>query len=233
MALSFVYRLLRRLFGLLRVHRMGAFSKDAEILVLRHQLAVLRRQGGRPRISRSDRALVALVASLVRRERWRAFRVTPQTVLDWHRRLVRRRWTCPHRRRLRRPGLADETVELICRLARENPTWGYLRIVGELRKLGVPVSKTRCGTRQFTEGSWAEAKRDPGPSPYDTGYDGGDSKDQPGNADDLPLGIGLAKPEHRDIVHYPCPNASVVLEVRDADQSEDDGAQNGRRDPHH
>ncbi len=69
MALSFLYRLVRRLFGLLRVHRMDALAKDAEILVLRHQLAVLRRQVARPRFSWSDRALVALLSSLVPRER--------------------------------------------------------------------------------------------------------------------------------------------------------------------
>jgi putative transposase len=133
--------LFRRLLGLVRGHRTDAFSKDAEILVLRHQLAVLRRRVGRPSLSWSDRALIALLASLVPRERWRSFLVTPQTVLDWHRRLVRRHWTYPHRRP-RRPRLAQETVELICRLARENPRWGYLRIVGELKKLGVAVSKT-------------------------------------------------------------------------------------------
>jgi putative transposase len=138
---SFLYRLLHRLLGLLRVHQMDALSKDAEILVLRHQLAVLRRQVGRPGFSWSDRALIALLASLVPRQRWRSFLVTPQTVLDWHRRLVRQRWTYAHRRP-GRPSLPDETVELICRLARENPRWGYLRIVGELKKLGIPVSKT-------------------------------------------------------------------------------------------
>jgi transposase InsO family protein len=144
-ALSFLYQLLRRMLGLVRAHRTDAFSKDAEILVRRHQLAVLRRQVGRPRFSWSDRAVVALLAGLVPRERWRSFLVTPQTVLDWHRRLVRRRWACSHRCP-GRPPLADEVVALICRLAREDPRWGYLRIVGELKKLAVPVSKTSVAT---------------------------------------------------------------------------------------
>ena len=119
---------------------MDTLSKDAEILVLRHQLAVLRRQVGRPRFSWADRAAVSLFARLVPRERWQSFLVKPETILGWHRRLVRRHWTYPHRRP-GRPPLPSETDELICRLARENPRWGYLRIVGELRKLGVQVSK--------------------------------------------------------------------------------------------
>jgi putative transposase len=86
-----------------------------------------------------------LLASFVPRERWGSFLVTPQTILAWHRSLVRKRWTYPHRRP-GRPSLAKETVELICRMARENPRWGYLRIVGELKKLGVTVSKTSVAT---------------------------------------------------------------------------------------
>ncbi len=138
--LSFLYRVLRRVLEAVRVHRMDAVAKDAEIMVLRHQLAVLRRQVTRPRFTWSDRALVALLARLVPKERWEAFLVTPKTILAWHRALVRRRWTYPHRRP-GRPAIPDVTVELICRLARENPRWGYLRIVGELKKVGVIVSK--------------------------------------------------------------------------------------------
>ena len=145
MALSFVYLLIRRVLEMLRVHRLDPDAKDAEILVLRHQLAVLRRQVARPRFTWSDRAFVGLLAGLVPRERWGSFLVTPQTILAWHRSLVRKRWTYPHRRP-GRPSLAKETVELICRLARENPRWGYLRIVGELKKLGVTVSKTTVAT---------------------------------------------------------------------------------------
>ena len=141
MALSFLYRLIRRVLEFARVHRMNDIAKDAEILVLRHQLAVLRRQVGRPQFSWSDRALVAVLARLVPRGRWAAFCVTPETILRWHRMLVRRHWTYLHRRP-GRPPLADETVELIVRLALENPRWDYLRIVGELKKLGFTVSKS-------------------------------------------------------------------------------------------
>ena len=145
MALSFLYRLVRRVLELGRIHGMDAVAKDAEILVLRHQLAMLRRQVARPGFTWSDRALIATLAKLVPRERWGAFLVTPETILRWHRALVRRRWTYPHRS-AGRPPLAAETVELIVRLARENPRWGYLRIVGEMRKLGVAVSKTSVAT---------------------------------------------------------------------------------------
>ncbi|MDA8040776.1 MAG: integrase core domain-containing protein [Actinomycetota bacterium] len=140
MALSFLYSVVRRVGELLRIHRMDAAAKDAEILVLRRQLAVLRRQVARPRFSWSDRALIATLARLVPRERWAAFLVTPETILRWHRALVRRRWTYPHRRP-GRPPLPQETVELIVRLAKENSAWGYLRIVGECKKLGIAVSK--------------------------------------------------------------------------------------------
>jgi transposase InsO family protein len=109
-----------------------------EIAVLRHQLAVLRRQVARPRYSPTDRMLLATLARLLPRERWAAFLVTPSTLLRWHRELVARHWTYPHTGARR--GLDDDVVELVLRLARENPRWGYVRIVGECRLLGVPVS---------------------------------------------------------------------------------------------
>ena len=124
--LSFLYRLVHRAFGAFKLARRDAIAKDAEILVLRHQVAVLRRQVGRPRFTWSDRALIALLAGLIPRERWTAFLVTPKTILDWHRRLLTRRSTYPHRGP-GRPSLERETVELIVRFARENPRWGYLR----------------------------------------------------------------------------------------------------------
>src|ERR1035437_7955257 len=97
MALSFLYRLVRRVFEVLRVLRMDTVTKGAEILVLPHQLAVLRRQVDCPRFTWSDRAFVALFACLVPRECWRSFPVTLQTILGWHRSLVKKRRTYPHR----------------------------------------------------------------------------------------------------------------------------------------
>ncbi len=141
MALSFVYRVVSRLVELVRIGRMPDADKDVEIVVLRHQLDVLRRQVGRPRFEPADRALAALLARLLPRPRRAGLLVTPATLLRWHRDAVRRRWTYPHRRP-GRPALSREVVELIVRLARENPRWGYLRIKGELAGLGVVVSAT-------------------------------------------------------------------------------------------
>ncbi|MHB8246128.1 MAG: hypothetical protein ACYDGN_12395 [Acidimicrobiales bacterium] len=117
MALSFVYLLARRLLELLRVHRKSGFEKDVEILALRHQLAVLHRQVKRPRLTWSDRAFISLLARLLPRSTWSSFIVTPATILSWHRRLVRRRWTYPNRGP-GRPPLPAETIDLVLRLAR-------------------------------------------------------------------------------------------------------------------
>jgi transposase InsO family protein len=112
-----------------------------EIAVLRHQLAVLRRQVARPRYAPSDRMVLAALARLLPRERWPAFLVTPSTLLRWHRELVARRWTYGRIGQGCR-GLDPQVVDLVVRLARENPRWGYVRIVGECRTLGVRVSAT-------------------------------------------------------------------------------------------
>jgi putative transposase len=140
-ALSFFYLLARRLVELLRVHRMHDIEKDAEILALRHQLSVLQRQMKRPRLTWSDRAFISVLAKLLPRSALSFFIVSPSTILSWHRRLVARRWTYP-RKGPGRPRLPAETVEFVCRLARENPCWGYMRIAGELKKLGVAISAT-------------------------------------------------------------------------------------------
>ncbi len=108
-ALSFLYRLVHRVLEAVRVHPMDAVAKDAEILILRHQLAILRQQVARPRFTWSERALVALLAGLVRRQRWASFLVTPKTILTWHRALVRRRWTYP-RRQPGRPSLPADVL---------------------------------------------------------------------------------------------------------------------------
>ena len=135
------FLLVRRLIDLLR---LGPTSdeKDVEIAVLRHQLAVLRRQVARPRYTPADRAVLATLARLLTRGRWAAFLVTPATLLRWHRELVARSRTYPRHGRAAPNALEDDVVALVLRLARENPRWGYLRIVGECGKLGVAVSAT-------------------------------------------------------------------------------------------
>ncbi|MGH2667600.1 MAG: integrase core domain-containing protein, partial [bacterium] len=112
---------------------------------------VLSRQRQRPSFRPGDRMLLAAASRLLPRDRWKAFLVTPRTLLRWHRELVRRKWTY-RRRRPGRPRLDPETVDLILRLARETPRWGYLRIRGELLKLGVRVSATAIRTTLRREG---------------------------------------------------------------------------------
>jgi hypothetical protein len=142
---SFVYLAVRGVLGLIVLAVRPARSKDLEILVLRHELAVLQRQSSRPRLTCADRAFLAAVSRLLPRAAWGCFSVRPETLLGWHRRLVARRWTYPSAR-LGRPPLDPSVVALILRLARENPRWGYQRIVGELKGLGVTVSPTTVRT---------------------------------------------------------------------------------------
>jgi putative transposase len=138
--LALIYWLLHRMIG--RAGSSKARANDVEVLVLRHQLAVLRRQMSRPRLRRRDRLLMVALSRVLPRERWSAFLVRPQTLLRWHRELVRRTWTYRHRSAGGRPAICDEVRDLVLRIGRENPRWGRIRIKGELAKLGIVVSAT-------------------------------------------------------------------------------------------
>jgi hypothetical protein len=118
-------------------------SKDAEILVLRRQLAVLRRQVARPRPCWADRAVQAALSRLIPRGRWPRLFVAPETVLRWHRDLIQRRWTIP--RRAGRPPTRPTIRQLELRMAVDNPGWGYRRIHGELAGLGHKLAPRPCG----------------------------------------------------------------------------------------
>jgi hypothetical protein len=141
MVFSFLYLAFRALLGALVRSRRGLDMKDIELLVVRHELEVLRRQVARPKLRPADRALLAAAACHVPRRSRSQRLVTPRTLLRWHRALVRRKWRQPSPRR-GRPPLPVEVRELVLRLARENPLWGHRRICGELYKLGFRVSPT-------------------------------------------------------------------------------------------
>ena len=137
MPLRFAYLAALRVFGWLALLARSDRAKDAEILILRHQVAVLQRQVKTPRLSWADRAILAALARLLPSAQLRQLRliISPRTLLRWHASLVRRRWTYP-RRALGRPRTAQAIRALVLEMARDNPGWGYRRIHGELTGLG-------------------------------------------------------------------------------------------------
>ena len=142
-AMVFLLCLVVRAFArLLAGHRGEDGAKDLEILVLRHQVRVLKRRTVRPKLKPLDRVLLAAVSRVLHRDRWASFMVTPQTLVRWHRELVRRKWTYARGGKPGRPPIGPEVRDLILRLARENSRWGAVRIQGELRKLGIRVGAT-------------------------------------------------------------------------------------------
>jgi putative transposase len=138
LCLSILYRLVRSLLGLTAVLVRRDLSRDAELLVLRRENAVLRRQISRVRYTLADRVWLAALSRLLPRRRWaEVFAVTPATILAWHRKLVSRRWDYTARRRQPgRPPTPAVVKDLVIRMATENPTWGHRRVQGELVRLG-------------------------------------------------------------------------------------------------
>jgi len=139
--LNIVYLLTCRVLGLTVLVFRGDRTKDAELLVLRHENAVLRRHAGPVRYEPADRVRLAALARLIPRRRWTAiFPITPATLLAWHRKLAAKKYDPAKRRKPGRPPTVPGIARLVIRLARENPLWGYRRIHGELMKLGVTIA---------------------------------------------------------------------------------------------
>jgi putative transposase len=138
---SVLYLLFRRALAVAALRFRSAEFKELEIVVLRHELGVLQRQVARPRLDERDRVFLAAASRLLSGASRSSFFVRPETLLGWHRRLVRRRWTYV-RRPPGRPAVSPELRQVVVRLARENPRWGYQRIVGELAGVGQRVSAT-------------------------------------------------------------------------------------------
>jgi putative transposase len=144
---SSYYLALRCVFQLVSLRPRSEDFKELEIVVLRHELSVLRRQARRPQLTTTDRLFLAAASRLIPRSSWRSFFVTPTTLLRWHRRLIARRWT--YGGRTGRPPIGGEIRALVLRLARENPRWGYQRIAGELHVWGA-LTRFRLQIRVFS-----------------------------------------------------------------------------------
>ena len=137
-AVRLLYRILVQMLSWLALLARSSASKDVEILALRHEVAVLRRANPKPRIDWTDRAVLSALSRLLPKA-LRVHRiVTPSTLLCWHRRLLAAKWRQP--KAPGRPPIADDVMALIVRLATENPTWGVVRIQGEMRRLGYRVA---------------------------------------------------------------------------------------------
>src|ERR1017187_7306776 len=126
-----------RLFGWLALLARSDTSKDVEILILRHEVAVLRRRVTRTKPDWADRAVIAALARLLPRHLRLHRIVTPCTLLAWHRHLIKNKWTHPNT--AGRPPVPEEVRELVKQLARQNPRWGHRRIQGELLGLGCRI----------------------------------------------------------------------------------------------
>jgi transposase len=162
--LSMLYQLVRCLLGLTAVLVRRDLSKDAELLVLRHENTVLRRQVARVCYTPADRAWLAALSRLLPRRGWaEVFAVTPATVLVWHRKLVSRKWDYTARRRPGRPSTAAAIKKPVMRRARENPTWGHRRVQGELVRLGHRIAAS-TGWQILHDASIDPAPRRSGPT---------------------------------------------------------------------
>ena len=144
MAFRLAYLILTRVLGWLALLARSDAAKDVEILVLRHEVAVLRRHHPRPRLTWLDRALLSALSRLLPPPLRQLRLISPRTLLRWHAQLVARRWTYP--RPPGRPPVAPPIRALVLQMARENPTWGYRRIQGELVGLGHPIAASTVWT---------------------------------------------------------------------------------------